>query len=87
MSTARAGLSFVSRDSLEQVRPLHYDDAFPGLRRNGIGDVMALAYRQVSESALGILGLTDIQQAATADVDAVYGVVRDRRSVRCRADK
>jgi hypothetical protein len=48
---------------------------------------MALAHWQVEEPALRIRGLTDVQQAAAADVDAVDDVVRHRRSAWCRADE
>jgi hypothetical protein len=51
-------MRFLRRKPGEQARPLDHDDAFPGFGRNGGGQAMALAYWQVAQAALRVLGLT-----------------------------
>ena len=63
----------------DQGWPLDDEDAFPDLGRDGRGQVMALADRQVAQPAPGIPGLPDVQQPCAGDVDAVDGMVTDRR--------
>jgi hypothetical protein len=71
-------LRFLRRDAGDQGWPLGDEDAFPGLGRDGRGQVVALADRQVAQPAPGIPGLPDVQQPSAGDVDAVDGMVTER---------
>src|SRR5215470_2068318 len=60
-----------ARHSRQQVRPLHDDDTFPYLWRHRRSEMMALADWQITEPALGITSLADVQQPGTGDVHPV----------------
>ena len=70
--------------SRQQVRPLHDDDPFPCLWRHRRGEMMALADRQITEPALGITGLADVQQPGTGDVHPVDNMTSNAGSIRSR---
>ena len=73
-----------ARHSRQQVRPLHDDDTFPYLWRHRRGEMMALADRQITEPALGITSLADVQQPGTGDVHPVDNMTSNACRIRSR---
>lgn len=51
----------------QQLRPPQHDDAFPKLRRDGVGDVVTLPDGQVTKPPFPFLSLTDVAQPATGE--------------------
>jgi hypothetical protein len=63
----------------KQFGPLDYNHSLPQLRRHGVGQVVALANWEIPKPTLGLLGLADICEPSSMQIDAIDNRPTDRR--------